>query len=136
MDDLKKFLEFKNEHQDSYDLTINKGFQELDENFQNFTPWFKLGQTYWHKRHQLSLANRVVHNNQIKLSPGFVNNVEQYFKGDIQSADLDNNSVVETKKINDWVRNNTKNRIQKLFENPIDRDVSIIIINVLYFKGN
>ena len=87
-------------------------------------------------KQQLSLANRVFHKNQIKLLPDFVNNVEQYFKCDVQSADLDNNSEGETNKINEWVRNKTDNKIQKLFESPIDRDVSIIIINVLYFKGD
>ena len=84
----------------------------------------------------MNLANRVVHKEQMRLSSNFVNTVNQYFKGEVQTADFEKNSEEETNKINDWVKNKTNNKIQKLFESPIDRDVSIIIINVLYLKGN
>ena len=62
--------------------------------------------------------------------------MSKIFKGDVQSADLENNSVAETEKINEWVRNKTNNKIQKLFEEPIEKNVTIVILNVLYFKGN
>ena len=84
--------------------------------------------------HKLNIVNRVISNQGIQLTSDFKNAVNKYFGADVQIADFENNSVEETKKVNEWVRNQTNNKIQKLFDD-IGKDTIILIINVLYLKG-
>ena len=64
----------------------------------------------------------------------FANTVRQYYRADIQTADFVNNGKQETEKVNEWVRNQTNHKIQKIFD-TIEPNTSLIIINAIYFKG-
>jgi serpin B len=37
--------------------------------------------------------------------------------------------------INNWIREKTNNKIEKLFEKEIDSSTQLIIINAIYFRG-
>lgn len=65
------------------------------------------------------------------LQKGFVKDVsniqELNFSGDNQAA---------TNTINEWVSAATKNKIPKLFKEPLDSDTLVILASTLYFKAS
>ncbi|CAG2164425.1 unnamed protein product [Oppiella nova] len=76
----------------------------------------------------------VINSNDLPLLDTFANTVRQYYRADIQTADFVNNNREETEKVNEWVRNQTNHKIEKIFD-TIKNDTSLIIINAIYFKG-
>ncbi|CAG2107879.1 unnamed protein product [Medioppia subpectinata] len=111
--DLKQFLRYKNSLTEFSDETINTAFKALNNKYHN----------------------DVIHNKDLKLLDTFIDTIKVYYKGDIQSADFVNNGVIETERVNEWIRNKTNNKIQKIFD-EIKPDTSLIILNAIYFKGN
>ena len=65
---------------------------------------------------------------------GFANTVRQYYVADIQTADFRNNAEQETQKVNEWVRKQTNDKIQTIFD-KIDPETTFMILNAIYFKG-
>ena len=90
--------------------------------------------SYEKKKHKLNMVNLVISDQKIQLLPEFTIVVKEYFRGDVQTADFVNNAVEETNKVNEWVSNQTNHKIKKIFE-KLESDTTIVIVNVLYFKG-
>ncbi|CAG2117444.1 unnamed protein product [Medioppia subpectinata] len=143
--DLKQFLRYKNSLTEFSDETINTAFRALNNKYHN-DDIFKVKENKPNQspyeiydpndyKHQLNIANKVIHNKDLQLLDTFINNIKEYYKGDIQSADFVNNGVIETERVNEWIRNKTNNKIQKIFD-EIKPDTSLIILNAIYFKGN
>ncbi|CAG2119406.1 unnamed protein product [Medioppia subpectinata] len=142
--DLKQFLRYKNSLTEFSDETINTAFKALNNKYHN-DDIFKVKENKPNQspyeiydpndyKHQLNIANKVIHNKDLQLLDTFINNIKEYYKGDIQSADFVNNGVIETERVNEWIRNKTNNKIQKIFD-EIKPDTSLIILNAIYFKG-
>ncbi|CAG2113760.1 unnamed protein product [Medioppia subpectinata] len=81
--DLKQFLRYKNSFSEVSDETINTGFEVINNKY----------------------YNQIIHNKDLQLLDTFVNTIKVYYKGDIQSADFVNNGVIETERVNEWIRN-------------------------------
>ncbi|XP_054153196.1 serpin B3-like isoform X3 [Oppia nitens] len=86
-------------------------------------------------KHQLDIANLVVRNDSKVLKQEFVDAIQLAFRAQVDRADFKHNSVEETDKINQWIRKQTNNKIEKIFD-KINEQTSLIILNVVYFKGN
>ncbi len=85
-------------------------------------------------KHILNIGNKVINDRKIPIFDEFKTTVQKYFSADIQTADFRHNSAEETRKVNDWVKNKTNNKIQKIYDRIPD-DTSLLILNVIYFKG-
>ena len=82
---------------------------------------------------ELAIANSIWVNQEFTLKEEFVNKTKDFYKAEISQIDvLDDDSV---DKINNWVSESTKDKIEQIVEAPLDPDLVALLINVLYFKG-
>ncbi|XP_054166962.1 serpin B3-like [Oppia nitens] len=149
LDNLKTFLGFQNKKTNELisDQTINNGFYIINGLYENKSISYK---NYLHKtheeegednsfdrdlKHQLNVANLVVRNDSEVLKQQFVDTIELAFRAQVDRADFENNAVAETKKINQWIRKQTNNKIYKIFD-KINEETTLIIVNAVYFNGN
>ncbi|XP_054153195.1 serpin B3-like isoform X2 [Oppia nitens] len=143
LDNLKIFLGYQNNetNESISDQTINNGFQTINRLYENKSIDYKkyLNETQEERdrevKHQLDIANLVVRNDSKVLKQEFVDAIQLAFRAQVDRADFKHNSVEETDKINQWIRKQTNNKIEKIFD-KINEQTSLIILNVVYFKGN
>ena len=86
------------------------------------------------KQIQLSIANSIWLNEDFHFQKDFADNTKAYFNAEIDEVDvLDNASA---KKINDWVKQATNDKIEDMVEEPLDPDLVALLLNAIYFKGD
>ncbi|XP_046810747.1 serine protease inhibitor 42Dd-like isoform X2 [Lucilia cuprina] len=84
---------------------------------------------------QLKMANRVYVNNQLKLLPQFNKIAQDYFQSQAENVDFTQSEAV-AKQINNWVAQQTENKIQDLLTpDAVNGDTSAVLVNAIYFKG-
>ncbi|XP_054157439.1 serpin B4-like, partial [Oppia nitens] len=142
LNDLKSFLTFLNKQSNQLlsNKIIDNGFETINTIYENKSIAYQkyLTQTNEDNRdvkHELNVANLVVRNDSLVLKKVFVDAIQQAFRAEVDMADFKNNAVKETDKLNQWVRNHTNNKIQKIFD-KISEQTTLIIMNAIYFKGN
>lgn len=82
---------------------------------------------------QLDINNSIWVREGKKLKDEFINVNKDVFGARV--SELDFSKPDAANKINDWVADSTKNKIKKIIEPPISADVSMYLINAVYFKG-
>ncbi|XP_054156735.1 serpin B4-like [Oppia nitens] len=145
LNDLKSFLTFLNKQSNQLlsNKIIDNGFETINTIYENKSIAYQnyLAKTDKENRlssnvkHELNVANLVVRNDSLVLKKVFVDAIQQAFRAEVDMADFKNNAVKETDKLNQWVRNHTNNKIQKIFD-KISEQTTLIIMNAIYFKGN
>jgi len=80
----------------------------------------------------LSVANSIWHRNSYSILQSFLDVNQEYYNAHIQSLDFDSPEAVST--INDWVSDNTNDKIPTIIDN-IPSDVVMYLINAVYFYG-
>jgi serpin B len=80
----------------------------------------------------LSLANSLWANKDYEFKQDFLKINREYYKAEIQSLDFKSPQAPKT--INDWVKKNTNNKIEKIVD-TIPDDAILYLINAVYFKG-
>uniref|UniRef100_F1L8Q8 Serpin B9 n=1 Tax=Ascaris suum TaxID=6253 RepID=F1L8Q8_ASCSU len=83
----------------------------------------------------LNLANRIYTEKSLVLQKKFVEIMQEKFEGEIYTMDSDKPSET-AKKINQWLRNKTNNKIDKLIDEQNPDLSDILIINAIYFNGS
>lgn len=104
---------------------------------------YKLNQEYLTLLHEslsdqvaLKIGNRVFQNQGFPLNPEFSQNLQKYFRSDAQLVDFGDN-VKAAAEINDWVLNQTANKIKDLVgPDALDSLTRLVLVNAIYFKGN
>lgn len=86
------------------------------------------------KQIQLDIANSIWINNNYHFKEEFARNNQDYFHAKIQEIDIHDNKSSEM--INDWVKEATKDKIDKIVDSPLNSDLVAILINAIYFNGN
>jgi serine protease inhibitor len=81
---------------------------------------------------ELNIANSLWARNDIALEPTFLNKVKEFYQAEITNLNFNDPNSVNT--INAWVKQNTKNKIDKIIDR-IDPDSMLFLINAVYFKG-
>ena len=84
---------------------------------------------------QLNTANSVWFRNdedRLQVQPSFPAAMQQLFGAEVFRADFDEKT---RKDINQWCKNNTKDRIEKILDEPISSDSMLYLINALTFDG-
>lgn len=85
------------------------------------------------KQVQLNVANSVWLNDKYQFQKGFSGKVSDYLNAEVQGIDVTDSRSV--KKINDWVKKSTNNKINQMVQGPLSTDLAAILINALYFNG-
>lgn len=86
------------------------------------------------KQIQLSMANSIWLNDDFHFQKDFAENNKDYFNAEIEEIDvLDKASA---KKINDWVKQATNDKIEDMVEESLDPNLVALLLNAIYFKGD
>jgi serine protease inhibitor len=82
---------------------------------------------------QLNIANSIWLNETFHFQDDFAKNNQDYFNAEIQEIDIANSD--SAKRINDWVKKATNQKIESVVEDPLDENLVALLINAIYFKG-
>ena len=82
---------------------------------------------------ELAVANSLWSRKGIEFNKDFIERSREYFKAEIESLDFDHPGSADI--INSWVKEQTRNTIEKIVEPPINPDTILFLINAIYFKG-
>ena len=83
---------------------------------------------------RLNVANSIWLNDNFHFQSTFLKNTSHYFNAKIEEIDMHNQNT--PKWINDWGKNSTKGKINKVVDEPLNADVVAMLINAIYFKGD
>ena len=118
---LKQVLKFGNVSNDAWlksNLELQQHLQNLNANV------------------ALNVANKIYQRNSYEIKQEFLDLLRKFFKSDAQGLDFSKPSAA-AKVINDWVAEQTKNKILNLVpESVITNLTQLILVNAIYFKGN
>ena len=81
---------------------------------------------------ELNIANSLWARKDIALEATFLNKVKEFYQAEITNLNFDDPNSVNT--INTWVKQNTKEKIEKIVDR-IAPDSLLFLINAVYFKG-
>ncbi|KAK9731420.1 Serpin (serine protease inhibitor) [Popillia japonica] len=85
---------------------------------------------------QLNIANKIYLQSDYKLKEDFRSIAQNYFEADADTIDFSQSSVA-AEEINNWVKEKTQNKIDKLFDSDaFDSETRAVLLNAIYFKGN
>lgn len=136
----KKIVELKKELE-----TLNKKLQSPGKDYNDlYTKAHHLATTINDLQKQvdlyeLNVANAIWGEKTYPFDPAFSERVGSFYgSGLVRQADFINSFPAERAKINQWVENQTKNKIKDLVpEIPpeIARAIRMILVNAIYFKG-
>ncbi len=101
---------------------INQANKSLQENLVNADPAI-----------ELAIANSLWMRQDFSFKPEFINNTKEFYQA--KTEILDFNQAESLNIINKWVKDNTKNKIEKII-NEIEPSDTMFLINAIYFKGD
>lgn len=82
----------------------------------------------------LHIANSIWLNQNFSFQDDFSQQMEEYYQAKIEEIDvMDPNAADE---INQWVEEQTNNRIQDIVESPLNQDLIAFLINTIYFEAD
>ncbi|MGZ5503533.1 MAG: serpin family protein [Chthoniobacterales bacterium] len=82
-----------------------------------------------------SVANRLFPQSGYELRPEFLARAKQFYAAPPELLDFRGNGAAATKHINDWVAQQTHDRIQNLIPSPLDAATRLVLANALYLKA-
>ncbi|NEU77815.1 serpin family protein [Nostoc sp. UIC 10630] len=82
---------------------------------------------------QLSIANSLWANQDVSFAPDFLKRTQDFYQAKV--SNLNFKDAAASNIINNWVKENTKDKITKIVES-IKPDQVLFLINAIYFKGN
>jgi len=82
---------------------------------------------------KIGIANSIWYRSGFPVLPSFVDASRTYFDAQVTAANFDDPATVG--RINDWAKAKTEGRIPKVID-ALERDVVMILMNALYFKGS
>lgn len=83
---------------------------------------------------QLNIANSIWVNNNYHFKEEFETTNRDYYNAEITEIDVQDPQT--PKMINDWVKNKTNEKIDKIVEGNLSPSMITMVLNAVYFKGN
>lgn len=102
--------------------------QEINESYQSLVRLL----TKIDSKVIMQIANSIWYRNTIPVKPDFIETNKKYFDAAINPMNFNDPATVNT--INNWVKESTNGRIDKIVES-IDPATIMYLINAIYFKG-
>jgi serpin B len=84
---------------------------------------------------EFSLANSLWPDKESGVSDSFRGLLDAYFGSVVTPLDFKNDPRGARKAVNDWVAENTRDKILNFLEGPPSPDTKLILVNAVYFKG-
>lgn len=111
-------------------LQLN-GIDERDLNKANAS----LGTMLYKDTNQVTvnIAHSIWLHEDYNFQEKFSKDNQDYYNATIQEIDIFNRN--SAKRINNWVKQSTNNKIDAIVENPLDENLLALLINAIYFKG-
>lgn len=100
---------------------LNRAYSELRSELENPDP-----------KVQLQIANSLWARKGVSFNPAFISRNKEFYGAEVTDLDFADPGAPAT--INEWVRNKTKNKIEKIVDS-IDAQSVLFLINAIYFKG-
>ncbi len=82
---------------------------------------------------RMEIANALWANQQIRFETPFVNELKESFQGEARALDFSSPSAIPT--MNDWVKEKTHDKIERIVEN-LPADSLMVLMNAISFKGD
>ncbi|MEM1169974.1 MAG: serpin family protein [Cyanobacteria bacterium P01_H01_bin.35] len=82
---------------------------------------------------KLNISNSIWTKIGVPFEPNFLQINQEVYQSQVREIDFENPQSTEI--INNWIKDNTKGKIDKIIER-LDRDSVMILLNAIYFKGN
>jgi len=81
---------------------------------------------------KFTIANSIWSRAGKEIQPDFTDNCRNYFDALVRVMDFPNPADT----INQWVADNTNDKIKEVIQPPISDDIAMLLINAIYFKGD
>jgi serpin B len=82
---------------------------------------------------QISIANSLWAGEAEPFKPEFVEKIQHFYSAEVKNLNF--GAPGASNIINDWVKQNTNGKIDKIVD-EIDSDTVLVLLNAIYFKGN
>ncbi|MGJ5630662.1 serpin family protein [Nostoc sp. CALU 1950] len=82
---------------------------------------------------QLNIANSLWANQDVSFAPDFLKRTQDFYQAKVSNLNFKDAAASST--INNWVKENTNGKINKIVE-TIEPNQVLFLINAIYFKGN
>lgn len=82
----------------------------------------------------LHIANSMWIRDQYSFETDFKNRAEDFFNGEINEVNMADAATLE--RINGWVKEATRGRIEEIIEGPLDPALVSLLVNAVYFNGD
>lgn len=82
---------------------------------------------------RLDIANSIWYRQGFDVIPAFLDVNRSFYQAEVHALDFDDPAAAD--RINQWVKTNTNNKIEKIV-NQLDRDLVMLLVNAVYFKGS
>jgi serpin B len=82
---------------------------------------------------KLEIANSLWTQAGADIKPEFIASGQKSYRAEVASVDFTSPATV--KRIDDWVNQNTHGKITSMFDPPLPRDLRLIVLDAIYFKG-
>ena len=102
--------------------SIDRSYLKLIETLQNAEPNLKL-----------AIANSLWVDRDITLKPKFIEDLKKFYRAQVSNLDFSNPQAKD--KINNWVAENTNDKIPQIVDSLSPED-ALYLINAVYFKGS
>lgn len=112
---------------------FNPNIQEFSKSYQqlNLPEKDSKSEKYFYNANSLWIQDGLI------LKPKFLDANKSYFSASLNQTDFINKTEESRIKINKWVSDNTKNRINDLLSaSAIDRATRLVLVNAIYFKSS
>ncbi|CAN7936935.1 unnamed protein product [Ixodes hexagonus] len=120
------------------ELYEKMGFANAGLSKEQVLPAFA-SQTQRHESAQSNTTVDVANSAAIDLSLSLLNEYEDIlrnnFKAELQKVDFQEAGQAAIDVINHWVKENTHEKIEKLFDEPLSSATRFVLLNAIYFKG-
>jgi serpin B len=83
----------------------------------------------------IAIANRLFAQAGYEFRPAFFARVKDYYGAPPELLDFKTNAAAATKRINDWVAQQTHDRIRDLIPQPLDVLTRLVLTNAIYLKA-
>jgi serine protease inhibitor len=109
---------------------INIDDEKLNENYKNLIPYLK----QIDKKIELNISNSIWIKEGKEIKEDFISTNKNIFDASVSFLDFSKKDAAD--KINQWISNATKKKIDKMIEPPIPSNIIMYLINAIYFKGD
>ncbi|XP_021572854.1 serpin B4-like isoform X2 [Carlito syrichta] len=85
--------------------------------------------------YELKIANKIYEEKTYQFLQEYLDDIKKFYLTSMESLDFINAEEESRKKINSWVESQTNGKIKDLFPNDSLKDVVLVLVNAVYFKG-